>query len=154
MSTPLRPGLSQYIERITNKASVMHVDVFGYDVGEGLVLIEYRLSKGGKHHIRNLYFVCTLGDYSEPKALRSDHILVVDSRLLGGILFNAKIRVARWGDWATSYHHMHLRDLANAIPLEAGTRRRSVKFHYWGCPDHNPADGFANWWRPNRAKLA
>lgn len=148
-----RKGLSTYFHRIISKNTVLHVDVFAYLINEDLVLFRYVTTTGGRgQHLQEFVFAARPSEPdTRPAQVPTNSMLITDLELSDPVRFNTLERVKTYGRWATQYHHNFMRVIADTIPLSEGHRRRSVKFHYFACPDHDPTQGFKNFYRQRRA---
>lgn len=151
MRSVLRPWLSEYwVRRVLRKDSLL-IDVTAYDLGSAFVF-KYSLSNGGTGQVvRDFYFV-TSGYLTDgpPCQAQAGAAILTDIALLDPIRFNTLPLNRQRADWATMYHHRYLRHLATEYPLPPGYVRRSIRFWYFTNPDHNPIQGFKNWWVANR----
>lgn len=150
MQLRFRPEPNKYWRPRLCRTDVMHVDTFLYLPGDNLAVFRMVITSGGKGDtVRQYVFVAERLSTEPPKSVPSNHTLVTDLELLDPVRANSIDRRATWGRWVTQYHHRYLRDLATELPL-GEYKRRSVKFHYFACPDHNPAQGFANFYQGKR----
>lgn len=161
-SVKLRPWASSYVYRRIRSETCLHIDVFAYLItwkGLDHVAIRYQMRRGGRgaDPVRELVFLIEyrtigLAVFTEPKQIRSDHPALVDMYMSDPVLLNGRERRA-YADWYTTYHHRHLRDIAMHYPVnDLGCTSRSVRFHYFTAPDHNPSEGFSNWYTAPRAR--
>lgn len=154
----LRDLASTYVKRRIMDNSVLHMDIFAYPlhgVASADVAIKYEFRRGGRGDpLSVMWFAIKTQDNSEPRQIPANHIAFVDLELSDPIRMTAKPRERAVAEWFTDYHHAQLRDIAMLYPVSAfGCTKRSVRFHYFTAPDHDPRHGFKNWYsapRPNR----
>jgi hypothetical protein len=150
-----REGISSYIAQHLSKPFVLHIDVFAYELDDNTVLFRYIITKRGKHKIMEYVFAGKLSEPdSNPRHVRAGSSALVDMALTDPFRFNAKRVFKGLTQWGYTYHHRWMRDLAWSIPMPKGFTRRSIKFHSFACPDHDPTQGFKNWYaaKPRRAR--
>lgn len=144
----LRPYASTYVLRRIQHSTCLHIDITAYEISLNSYVIKYELRRGGKGSpVLELWFYVGADTWSGPVQLPATHPYVLDAQLTEPVLMTGRDRRAI-AQAFTEYHHKYLRDIATQYPIEAqDCRTRSVVFHYFVKPDHDPAQGFANWYK-------
>lgn len=150
----LRQFASTYVWRRIRSYDCLHIDVFIYPIsymGRDYYAVSYDMRPGGKgvEPIRQLVFMVDPLDWSkEPKQISPSHAALTDMHIGQPVLMTSRDKRDIAGAF-TAYHHNWLRDIAVSYPVSSlQCKSHSIRFHYFTAPDHDPTQGFRNWFAP------